>query len=95
MQLIRFRIGCGRDRRSVPVDRVARMIRHGRNDDETVRLTAQNLGMAEDEVRLMLAIVRGESDGDVIEIKPRRKERTRRSQQELGLPTKTRRGPRR
>jgi hypothetical protein len=70
------------------------MIRYGRNDDETVRLTAQSLGMAEDEVRLMLAIVRGESDGDVVEIKPRRKRRTRRSQQEPGLPTKTRRGPR-
>jgi hypothetical protein len=69
------------------------MIRYGRNDDETVRLTAQSLGMAEDEVRLMLAIVRGESDGDVVEIKPRRKSRTRRSQQELGLPTKARRGP--
>jgi len=51
---------------------MARMIRYGKNDEETVRLTAKALGLPKSEVWRMLSIVRGESDGDIVKVKPRR-----------------------
>lgn len=41
---------------------------YGKNDDETVELTARAFGMSEVDVRFMLAVGRGESRGDIIEV---------------------------
>jgi hypothetical protein len=40
----------------------------GRDDDETARLTAEALRVTEDEARMIIAIERGEIDGDLIVI---------------------------
>lgn len=39
----------------------------GLTDDELVIIAREQLGMDEEDARLMLAIERGETDGDVIE----------------------------
>ena len=44
------------------------MIVYGKNEDETVRLTAEALGMSEVDVRFMLAIGKGEKSGDVVSV---------------------------
>jgi hypothetical protein len=44
-------------------------IRDGLSDDDLVALAARELGMDEEDARLMLAIERGEVAGDVIETK--------------------------
>ncbi len=40
------------------------------NDDQLVAYAKEKFGMDEEDTRLMLAIERGEVDGDVIEEKP-------------------------
>ena len=40
----------------------------GKDDEETVRLTCEGLGISESEARFMLAIERGEIDGDIVEV---------------------------
>lgn len=40
----------------------------GKTEQETIELTAYVLGVSQDQAREIIAIERGESDGDVIEI---------------------------
>jgi hypothetical protein len=49
------------------------MIVYGKNEDETIKLTAEKHGLSEVDVRFMLAVARGERDGDVVDVEaPRR-----------------------